>query len=237
LFSAGMAILVLPLLAEPPADSWAPAVFHFSCLVIFVSAVVMPFNFLESVAASAAASKVQFIRGSCNAVLATLHSVANSLTSFLAGPVLIAGVGWLYWLSWMYFGDPSAVDWVILAELEVVGVAYWLYTLLAVSDRGQLRDLNPLAVADLAHRLSWGGLAVVLAAAVALLAHCVVLLTAADKLPSAALHGGAILAAASFSGVFWSTFFGRWLVVRCSHRDRPAPARRGANTQQQSTFP
>jgi hypothetical protein len=120
---------------------------------------------------------------------------------------------------WLYCGDLKPLDWLILAELGLVGVAYWILTLLAVADRGRLRDVNPLVVADLAHRLGWRALAVVLLAALLLLVHGGALVFGVAEFHNAPVKGWLLLAGGWVSGLFWSTFFCRLLGVWC-HRSR-----------------
>jgi hypothetical protein len=176
----------------------------------------LPCSFLECVLASAAAGEVYYIVWSGNPLNVVLRSGMKWLTCFLAGPVVFAALAWLYWLR---CGDPSVLDWLIMTELGIVTLGYWMYALLSVSDQGRLRDLNPIAVADMAHRLGWQGLAVVLAAAFLLLVHGWILIVGVAGVHTSALSGWSLLAAGWFSGIFWSTFFCRLLGVWC-HRSR-----------------
>jgi hypothetical protein len=192
--------------------TWVLVVFRLTCMLLLVFVVGLPCSFLDCVLSSATAGEVYYIRWSGDPVSMVLLSGGKWLACFLAGPVVLAGTAWVYWLR---CGDPGPVDWLILAELGVVAVAYWLFALLAVTDRGRLRDVNPLAVADVAHRLGWRGLAVVLPAAVLLLAHGAVLLAGIATLHTAPAGGCLLLAGGWVSGLFWSTFFCRLLGVWC----------------------
>src|SRR5262249_19218949 len=152
------------------------------------------------------------IRWSGKAVQGALASGLRWLACLLAGPVVFAAVGWVYWFS---CGDPGWLDWLILAEVGLVGAAYWIYALLALADRGRLRDLNPVAVADLAYRLGWRGFVAVLLGAALLLAHGWAVLVGLAEAQAASPAGWLLLAGAWASGVFWGTFFCRLLGVHC----------------------
>jgi hypothetical protein len=86
---------------------------------------------------------------------------ARWLACFLAGPVVPAA-GALFF--WMYCGEPETLDWLIVGELTVVAVAYWLLVLLAVTWGGRLRDASPVRVVEMVHRLGWPAVIAVLAA-------------------------------------------------------------------------
>ena len=164
--------------------------------------------------ASAVAGEVYYILWSGSPLLACLRSGVKWLTCFLAGPFVFAAAGIFYWLR---CGDPALVDWLILAELGAVGLTYWFFAALSLTDSGRLRDLNPLAIADLAHRLGWRALAVAGAAALVLLLHGGLILRAVADVHTDTARGLAILAVAWLSAIYWSTFFCRLLGVWC-HR-------------------
>jgi hypothetical protein len=221
--SVAGALVVPGVLAEAPADPLALAVLRLACVLLLVLVVGVPCSFLDCVLASAAAGEVYYIRWSGDPLRAVLLSGARWLTCFLAGPSVFAVVGWLYWL---HCGEPGWLDWLILIELGVVGIACWIFALLTAASRGWLRALNPAAVVDLAHGLGWRALVVVLSAALVLLAHGWVLLAGAAEVHGETANGWLLLTGGWVSGVFWSTFFCRLLGVWC-HRARPrggAPA-------------
>jgi hypothetical protein len=213
--------LALPLfLAETSVESWQMPMSYAGGVLLVVVIVGLPCSFLDCVLASAAAGEVYYIRWSGNVLLTVLSAGARWLLCFLVGPVVFAGVGWLYWVN---CGDPEWADALILAELGVAAVLYWLYALLALTERGRLRDLNPVTVADLGHRLGWRGLGVALLAAVLLLAHGLLLAAGAAVLHTAPPGGFLILLAGWMSSMFWSTIFCRVLGV-WSFRSRQALA-------------
>lgn len=218
--SAGMTVYLPGLLAEPPADPWTLAGFQLCWALLVVLAVGLPCSFLDCVLASAAQGEIFYLCWSGNLLVSVALSGMRWLTCFLAGPVVFAGIGFLYWL---HCGDPALLDWLIVAELFIVATAYQIFAMLAVTDRGRLRDLNPLVVADLVHRLGRRVLVLVLAAASLLLAHGLLLVEGVADLHDATPLGPAILACTWTSILFWSTFLMRLLGILC-HRSRPGRA-------------
>ena len=91
--------------------------------------------------------------------------------------------------------------------------------MVSLNDRGRLRDLNPLAVADLAHRLGWRGLLAVASAAVLLLLHGWLLIGGVAAVHTQPGQGLATLAGVWISAMYWGTFYCRLLGVWC-HRSR-----------------
>jgi hypothetical protein len=214
--SAGTAIFLPRLLADPLGHSgWT--VFHLSWVLLLLFGV--PCSFLDCVLASAVAGEVYYIRWSGNPVLTVAISVLRWSACFVAGPCAFAVLAWRYWLA---CGDPSVIDWIILAELGVVALVWWFFALLSVTDRGRIWALQPVAVIDLAHRLGWRALLLAAGAALLLLGHGLVLV-AGVALVHTSLWGVLVLAAGWMSGVFWGTFFCRCLGV-CCHRKRVAAA-------------
>lgn len=219
--SVGMTVYLPGLLAEPPSDPWALAGFSALWLLLLVLAVGVPCCFLDCVLASAAAGEIYYICWSGNLLLGIALSGGRWSICFLAGPIVFAATSFLYWL---HCGDPSPLDWFIVAELGIVAIAYQIFAMLALADRGRLRDLNPLNVADLAHRLGWRALLLVLVAACVCLAHGLLLITGAAELHGEAPAGLAILAVGWASVIFWSTFLFRLLGVWCHRIRRPFSA-------------
>src|SRR5439155_18097090 len=158
-------------------------------------------SLLDCVIASAAAGEVYYIVWSGNPLVTVALSGMRWLACFFAGPVLFAGTAVWYWLE---CGDPGILDWLILGELGIVAVAYHLFALLALTERGRVRDLNPLAVADLAHRLGWRTLAVTILAGVLLLVHGWALHAGIQEVDRSHGSGLLILAAVWLSGMYCS---------------------------------
>jgi hypothetical protein len=206
---------LLALQAEGAVARWALA----SAGLLGLFAAGYPCNFLGCVLRSAACGDGSALRWVGHSVGGAMRAALVGLVCFLAGPVVPAAVAAAYW---MQCGDPGLVDGLILAELAVLTVGYLLLALAAVSERGRLRDANPLSVIDLAHRLGWRAAAVALAGTVLALAHGLLAVVAAENLHREALVGLLLLAACWASGMFWATALFRLLGVWC-YRSRPMP--------------
>ncbi len=205
-----MALILPPLLNDPEGTSLPVVIFWLviGMLVIFG----LPCSFLECVITSASAGEVYYIRWSGNIAFTLLLSGVKWSLCFLAGPVVFAATGVFYWLS---CGQPNWLDRFILTELGIVAIGYWFFAILSVTDRGRLRDINPVAVVDLIHRLGWRGTVVMSLAALLLLAHGLVLLYGVAEIHTNGFLGLLIQGATWTSAVFWSTFFCRLLGVWC----------------------
>jgi hypothetical protein len=167
-------------------------------------------GFLDCVLASATAGEVRHVHWPGGNVSLALKSCGTWLACFLAGPVVPAGAGFWYWL---HCGDPEALDWLILAELVAVTVGYWLLALLAVSQKGRLRDANPASVADLAFRLGYRAPAATLLATGLVIGHGLPALAAVEEIQHGGGAGWLVLGGCWASGLFWATFLLRLLAV------------------------
>jgi hypothetical protein len=94
-------------------------------------------------------------------LLLLLLSPVRWLLALLAGPAALAVAGCFYWL---HGGDLTFLDWLVLADLGVVAVAWWVFAVAASADSGRLRDVHVVAAARLAYRVGFGGLVVLGAA-------------------------------------------------------------------------
>jgi hypothetical protein len=215
LASAGGTFVLPRLLASRPGDPVAYGVFVLACVPLLVLLVGVPCGLLECVLAPAVAGEMGVVWWSWNGLRTVLAGGLKWLTCFLAGPSVFAGAAVVYWLS---CGEPTVVDLLILGELGVVGGAYWILALLAVTDRGRLRALNPVAVADLAHDLGWRGLGLVLVGAGVLLGHGLILGAGLGGVHNGELRGWLLLVGGWVSALFWGTFFCRLLGVWCHLR-------------------
>ncbi len=214
LLTGGIALVLPGILAEPTVDPWTLTAVRISGVTLLLLVVGLPSSFLELVLASAASGEIYYIRWSGNPALTVFIAGIKWLTCFMAGPIVFTATAVAYWLD---CGDAGVLDSLILSELGIVAIAYQLFALLAVTDRGRLRDLNPLAVADLAHRFGWQRMVVVLAAAAVMLGHGVLLFAGVATMHQVPLAGLLLLAGGWLSGVFCSTFFARLFGIWCHH--------------------
>ncbi|MBM4069687.1 MAG: hypothetical protein FJ271_12155 [Planctomycetes bacterium] len=174
-------------------------------------------GFFHCVLASAAAGDVGFVRWPD--VQDLLRSLLIWLVTFLAGPTLFLGAALLFWFN---SGDFAWIDWLIAGELIVVGVGYWLLSLVAVHQADRLRDATPQHVAELVRRLGWRILTAATVASLAVLGHAVTATVAIAALHDNFGYGLALLFIMWLSGFFFATFFFRLLGLWC-YRSRVEP--------------
>jgi hypothetical protein len=158
-------------------------------------------GFLERVLADAASWEARLHRPGRDPALALLNG-SRWLICFLAGPVVPAGAGCLYWF---YGGDLALVDWVIVAELSVAAMSYWLLLLLAINESGHLREARPRCVSALVERLGSRLVIAVLVASVLLLADGWWMLSAFEEILHGSLRGWFLLAGCWLGGLYVAT--------------------------------
>jgi hypothetical protein len=169
-------------------------------------------GYLDTVLSAAAAGTLEIIRRPHVNLLLPLKSAATWLFCFLAGPVIPAGISFLYW----YFGgNLTYLDWLILAELVTVTVGYWLLAVVAVSQRDHLFDANPARIARLIQRLGVRVLVVAFFASLLTAAQGVLTLLAIESLHRAGPVGLALIAGCWISGLYWATVLFRLLGIWC----------------------
>jgi hypothetical protein len=208
-------VLILPrVLAELTLDVPTVAVAAV-CLVgpLLVPAYVC--GFLDCVLAAGIAGESRHVRWPGRELGLIVRSFFAWLLAFLSAPAPLAAIGFYYWL---YCGDLQVVDWIILAELGVVGSGYWLLAVLAVARSERLRDANPWRVAELAERLGWRALVAAVLAGVLFLSHGLLAIWTTSVLHDN-LGLGLLLAAGSWlSWLYWATFVFRVVGLWCYYR-------------------
>jgi hypothetical protein len=167
-------------------------------------------GFLDGTLTSAMAGEVGHIRWPGRNVGLALQSGSRWLICFLAGPVVPAGAALLYWL---HGGDLVFLDWIILAELNILAISGWFLLLLAVHQNNRLRDINPVRVAELIHRLGHRLVAVAVLASVIGLAHGWLASVALEKVHHDVAEGWLLLLLCWASGMFFATWLFRWVGV------------------------
>src|SRR5919201_2533122 len=192
----------------------APLIHSFLCLpyaLIPLGVVGYVWGWLESVLASAATGDIRYSHWPGRNLGFALQSGARWLACFLAGPVVFAAAGLLYWV---HCGDLTLLDLLILGELSLLAVGYWLFVLTAVGYTGRLSSIHPGEVVGLAHRLGARAVAAALIAWALALAHGSLAGVALRDLHGAAA-GWVLLFACCFSLLFSTTFLfrllGTWL--------------------------
>jgi hypothetical protein len=225
----GLAFLMTPisavvlfspaLVGDVPADGWSLATVRFSEFMLLLLIVGLPGNFFDQVLTRAARGEIELLRDWGNPLLAIMLAGLKWLLCFVAGPILFASLAFGYWLN----SDAGPLDWLIIGELGTVAIAYQMLALMAVTDRGRLRDVSPLAIADLVHRIGWRPLIVVLVGAAVLLAHAILLGAGISVWRPEPLHGWLMVAGSWIGGVFCGTFFFRLFGIWC-YRSRKVTA-------------
>src|SRR6185437_14260155 len=149
-----------------------------------------------------------------------LKSGLRWLFCFLAGPIVLVALAGYYWL---YGGDLTRLDWLIVAELGTLAIAYWMLAIVATNESNRLRDANPLRVAQLIYRLRYRAIVPVLVVPALVFVHGLVALFALAELHRPTILGWPMLLAFWCSALFWATFLLRWLGVWCYRNPRMPP--------------
>jgi hypothetical protein len=164
--------------------------------------------FLDCVLAATAAGDARHVVSPGNDPKFILRSALVWTVCFLAGPVVIASVALLYWIR---CGDPDWVDWLILAQLCLVAVSYWLLVLVTVARRDRILDATPMRAAALFELLGYRILGGVLLGAGIIIGHAFAVIAASQVLHRDLGAGIVGLVLACTSGLFWTTFLFRLL--------------------------
>jgi hypothetical protein len=224
---SGGAILLLPNLFELRAQPGMLVVHVWLLIVAAFPVVGYVCAFLGCTLTAAAAGQFQYIHWPRRDLGLVSRSAGTWLVCFLAGPVLPAVVGVLFWLQ---CGEPTILDRLILTELGTVALSYWLFALLAVYQSGRVRDANPLHVADMVHELGYGALTVVVAGSALLVGHALVAFAALGDLQQNPEQAWLWLAGSWGSGLYCATALFRLLGIwsyRQTDRARKLASRAG----------
>jgi hypothetical protein len=214
--TAAVALVLPRVLAEMPLDAVSVPVGLVS-LVPLLALLGYVCAFLDCVLAAGMAGEARHVRWPGRDLGLIFRSFVAWVLAFASVPAPLAVIGFYYWL---YAGDLQLVDWIILAELGVVGSGYWLLAVLAVCRSERLRDANPWRVAELAERLGWRSLVVAVMAGLLFLSHGLLAFWIASVLHDQLALGLSLAAACWLSWLYWATFVFRVVGVWWHYRQK-----------------
>jgi hypothetical protein len=212
--------LILPqALAESTLD--VPGISALSgALLLMLTAIAYVCGFLDCVLASATAGESKQVRWPGRDLAFVYRRSFVWGLAFLSAPAPLAILGFTYWLN---CGDPALVDWIILAELGILGAGYWLLAVLAVNRSDRLGDLNPWRVAELAGRLGWRALVAAVLAGVLVLVHGWLAFWTAGVLHEQLFLGLLLAAGCWLSWLYWATVVFRIVGIWWYWREKSNP--------------
>jgi hypothetical protein len=132
-----------------------------------------------------------------------LLSCGQWFACLLAGPAVLFGSALGYWL---YCGDLTVIDWLILAELCFAGVGWWLIAILLTNVDGAPRVPMPGQVLRTALGMGWKAIELTLLAAVVFLAHLYAGVHGIGHLHDQPLFSFALLCVAATTGLYFTAF-------------------------------
>jgi hypothetical protein len=107
-------------------------------------------NYLDSVLEYAVSGGEKFIYVPSRDSVPAIQSCLRWTLSFVSGPALLFYLALRYWI---HCGDVTLVDGLILAELTVPAIGYWLMELLVLAERTELAYASPWQVLFAIRRL------------------------------------------------------------------------------------
>jgi hypothetical protein len=117
---------------------------------------------------------------------------------FASGPALLV---FLAFRHWVLCGDVSAIDGLILAELTMPAISYWIFGMLVLSSRPDLAWASPVQVFQAVRPLRWRALVAGIGISIAAFVHVCVGAAALMLLHSSWLAGLILL---------WISWFSAW---------------------------
>lgn len=161
--------LILWLSLERDSPSQSPIVV---CLVACVCGVLFvlghTFHYFNAILEMAAHGKTKHEPGIGCSALGALVSCGHWLGCFVMGPALLFAAALGYWL---YCGDLTAIDWMILIELCYAGVGWWLIALLLTNLDDTLRVASPGQIVRTVLIMRWETAGLTAMAAIVVLGH------------------------------------------------------------------
>jgi hypothetical protein len=160
-------------------------------------------NYFNAILALAAQGKVKHDASIDFAPIRALLSCGQWFACFLAGPAFLFGFILGYWL---YSGDLSVIDWLILAELGFAGVGWWLIAILLTNINGAARVPTPRHVARTALAMGWKTVELALLATGVFLAHLFAAIYGIGHLHDRPVVAFLLLCTAATTGLYLTAF-------------------------------
>jgi hypothetical protein len=165
--------------------------------------------FLQATLAAAKAGEAGFIAWPGRDLGRTVRGGCQAVVTFLAGPVIPAGLGFYFWFN---SGELEFFDWSILFELGIISVGYWALLMMVIQERDNYRDLKPMEVGRFVRRVGYRTPMVAVLLALSILGHGLIINWALESLhrgPGAWL----VLVCTWMAHLSWMVFLLRWLGV------------------------
>jgi hypothetical protein len=181
-------------------------------------------NYFNAILALAAQGKVKHEAAIDFAPIRALLSCGQWFACFLAGPALLFASALGYWL---YCGDLTVIDWLILAELGFAAVGWWLIAILLTNVDATLRVPTPRQVLRAALGMGWRAIELTMLATAVFLAHLFAGVSGIGHLHDRPLSSFLLLCAAATTGLYLTAFTFRRLGLtyyRLERRRRSAEA-------------
>jgi len=182
--------------------NWPYGVLGFS---LFFLALVLgrTLNYFNAILQLAIQGKVKHEASIDFEPIRALLSFGQWFACFLAGPAVLFGSAIGYWL---YCGDLTVIDWLILAELGFAGVGWWLISILLTNVDSTIRVPTPRQVVRTALRMGWKTIELTLLGAAVFLAHLFAGVQGIGHLHDQPLTSFALLCIASTTGLYLAAF-------------------------------
>lgn len=181
-------------------------------------------NYFNAILRLAAQGKVRHDAAIDFEPIRAILSCGQWFACFLAGPAVLFGGALGYWL---YSGDLTVIDWLILGELCFAAVGWWLIAILLTNAKTEIRVPTPAQVARTALGMGWKSIEMTLLAATVFLAHLAAGVQGIGHLHDQPLFSFALLCVAATTGLYMTAFTFRRLGlayyrVERDRRDREA---------------
>ena len=132
-----------------------------------------------------------------------LRTCGHWLGCFLAGPAVLFGIALEYWI---YSGDLSPMDWLIVSELGIAGVGWCMISLLLAAADETIRVPTPAQVLKVALRMRWKTVELTLLATAVLLGHFAAAICGIAQLHANPVSAVPLLWLCWTSGLYLATF-------------------------------